>query len=166
MPLDEKARAELMKIFEADPLRAISLTHLKSGDVKLAVIASSIWDVTLKKELKSFWIPTKVYEANIDLICKWESIKENIDEFSLEVDGHKDSIIDFSHMLHEIETDPFMARAYAQRKDWYVEHLQIEKDKLEVAEIELDKNKNAFPAVVAQINKLRNFNYLRENKYI
>jgi hypothetical protein len=96
----------------------------------------------------------------------WENTKENIDEFSLEVKGHKDSIIDFSHMVHEIETDPFMARAYAQRKDWYVEHLQIEKDQLEIYETKLAESKKEFQPLQAQINKLRSFNYLKEKKYI
>ena len=168
MTLDEKAKAkaELMKLFEADPLKFIKLTNIKSGDEKACIIATSIWDVTLKKYLKSFWIPTKVYEANLDLIIKWENVKENIDEFSLEVEGHKDSITDFSHMVHEIETDPFMARAYAQRKAWYVEHLQIEKDQLEIYETKLAESKEEFQPLQAQINNLRNFTYLKENKYI
>jgi len=168
MTLDEKAKAkaELMKLFEADPLKVISLTNIKTGDVTMAVITTSIWDVTLKKYPKSFWIPTKVYEANLDLIIKWENTKENIDEFSLEVEGHKDSITDFAHTLHEIETDPFMARAYAQRKAWYVEHLQIEKDQLEVYETKLAECEKEFLPLQVQINKLRSFNYLRGNKYI
>lgn len=166
MPHDEKAKAELMKLFEADPLKFIKLTNIKSGDEKVCLITTSIWDATLKKYLKSFWIPTKVYEANIDLIVKWENVKENIDEFSLEVKGHKDSIIDFSHMLHEIETDPFMARAYAQRKDWYVEHLQIEKDQLEIYEAKLADSEKEFQSLQAQINKLRNFNNLKKNNFI
>ena len=168
MSLDEKAKAkaELMKLFEADPLKFIKLTNIKSGDEKACIITTSIWDVTLKKYPKSFWIPTKVYEANLDLIIMWENTKENIDEFSLEVKGHKDSIIDFSHMVHEIETDPFMARAYAQRKAWYVEHLQIEKDQLEIYETKLAESKEEFQPLQVQINNLRNFTYLKENKYI
>ena len=168
MTLDEKAKAkaELMKLFEADPLKFIKLTNIKSGDEKACIITTSIWDVTLKKYPKSFWIPTKVYEANLDLIIKWENTKENIDEFSLEVEGHKDSITDFAHTLHEIETDPFMARAYAQRKAWYVEHLQIEKDQLEVYETKLAECEKEFLPLQVQINKLRSFNYLRGNKYI
>jgi hypothetical protein len=166
MTLSEQAKEHLRELLKADPLKAISLTNIYSGDVKLCVICTSIWDMNLKKYVKKGWIPTNVYEANLDLIVKWENTKENIDEYTLEVEGHKDSITDFAHTLNEIETDPFMARAYAQRKAWYVEHLQIEKDQLEKYEIKLAESKKEFQPLQKQINKLRNFNYLRENKYL
>jgi hypothetical protein len=166
MPLDEKAKEELRALFKADPLKPISLTELKTGDVKMAIICTSIWDVTLKKYLKQGWIPTKAYDANEELIIKWEIAMENIEDYTKEVNDKKHDIADFSDMLQKIETDPFYARAYATRKSWYVEHLQIAKDELKKAEVNLKENEIGFPELKKKVYRLRNFDYLRENKYI
>jgi predicted nucleic acid-binding Zn-ribbon protein len=166
MPLDEKAKEEIRALFKADPLKGISLTELKTGVVQICAICTSIWDKTLKKYLKKGWIPTKIYDANEELICKWEIAEENVEYYTQEVDSQKDTIADFSNMLQKIETDPFYARAYAARKYWYVEHLQIAKDELVKAEGSLEESTKEIPALKKQIAKLRNFDYLRENKYI
>lgn len=166
MPLDEKAKAEIMAIFKNDPLRGISLTNMYSDEAKLCAICTSIWDETLKKEIKIGWIPTKAYNANLDIIVKWENTKDEIEYLSQEVKDHKETIVDYSDMVNKIETDPFYARAYASRKAWYVEHLKIESDELKDLELKLKEIKREFPELKKHIVELMNFNYLRENKYI
>jgi hypothetical protein len=166
MSLDEKAKEELRELFKSDPLKPISLTELKTGDVKMSIICTSIWDATLRKYLKQGWIPTKAYEANEELIIKWEIAMENIEDYTQEAKEQKDTIADYSDMLQKIEIDPFYARIYATRKDWYVEHLQIAKDELVKVEAKLEEYMKDFPALKAQVAKLRKFDYLRENKYL
>ena len=166
MSLDEKAKEEIRALFKADPLKGISLTSLNTGDVQMAAICTSIWDKTIKEYLKKGFIPTKAYDVNEEMICRWEIIKENIEEYTQEVADQKATVLDYSGMLQKIETDPFYARSYATQKTWYVEHLQIAKDELVKAETKLAENKLIFPALKKLVLKLRNFEYLRENKYI
>ena len=166
MPLDEKAKEEIRELLKADPLRGISLTNLKTGEVQMAAICTSIWDVTIKNYLKKGFIPTKIYNENEDTICRWEVVMENIKDYTQEVNDQKVTILDYSDMLQKIETDPFYTRAYATRKPWYVEHLQIVKEELTKAEARLEENKKELPALKKQVAELRKFEYLREKKYI
>jgi polyhydroxyalkanoate synthesis regulator phasin len=164
MSLSEKAKEELRELFKADPLRAISFINIKTGDVHVALIASSIWDVSIKKQLKRGFIPKKVYDENIELIVRWEDVEENVADYTEEVKTLEADIADFSGMLQKIETDPFYHRIYTPSV--FSERRDKSMAELEVAKKNLENNKSELPALRKQVQKLRDFDYLRENKYI
>jgi Asp-tRNA(Asn)/Glu-tRNA(Gln) amidotransferase C subunit len=164
MPLDEKAKEELRELFKADPLKLISLTNLKTGDVNVALIASSIWDVTLRKYLKKGFIPTKVNDENIELINRWEVAEENVKDYTEEIKNLEDEIVDYSNTLQKIETDPFYHRIYTPSV--FSERRDKAMAELEVSKANLENNKQKLPTLRSMVKKLRNFDYLRENKYI
>lgn len=164
MPLDEKAKEELRELFKADPLRVISFINLKTGDEHVAIIASSIWDVSIKKYLKKGFIPKKAYDENLEIIVKWEIVEENTTDCAEEVKGLEADIADFSGMLQKIETDPFYHRIYtssvfSERRDKSMAELEVSKKNLE-------DNRRELPALRYKVKKLRNFDFLKENKYI
>jgi hypothetical protein len=166
MPLSEKVKEEIRAILKTDPLRGISLTKLETGDIQITVISSSIWDESLKKYLKKGFIPTKVYDENKDIIIKWEVVKENIEDYTKEANDLKEAISDYLDTLNKIETDPFYGRIYANSVPNFLRRKNQAETELRMVETSLEKSRQEFPELKNKIATLRNFEYLRENKYI
>jgi hypothetical protein len=168
MPFDEKEKAmeELKELLRQDPLKGISFTNLKTGDVQMAAISTSIWEVTIRKYLKKGFIPTKAYKKNIDLINKWMVVKENVEDYTKEIEELKTDINDFLNTLNKIETDPFWGRIYTNSKSIFIERKEKAITALALAEKNLEENKKELPSLTVQVAKLKNFEHLRENGFV
>jgi SMC interacting uncharacterized protein involved in chromosome segregation len=83
------------------------MKSLKTGDIDILVISSSKMEAIVRKRLKDFWIPKRLYEKNRDKLVKWDRLRVEINETRQSLRTLKEGIDDMKGQLKRWGDKPF-----------------------------------------------------------